>query len=211
MDTAFNSESDSRPNLGPRLRDIRDRRKLSLRILAQRCGLSTNAISLIERGETSPSIATLHKLATALGIGITEFFDDADEQAVVYTPAGARLSTSGNGLLMESLGIGLQDQRIEPLLITVAPITAVDDDDPQPPTTPVSHPGQEFVHCLNGTVQYRVGNRTFALEPGDSLLFEAATPHCFWNDAEAPARILVVFGAQVGVARQRHLEGYGAP
>jgi transcriptional regulator with XRE-family HTH domain len=53
----------SPPDLGPKLRALRKRRGLSLRTLAALCGLSANTISLVERGKTSPSVATLHRLA----------------------------------------------------------------------------------------------------------------------------------------------------
>ena len=64
------------PNVGQRIRMLRDQRKLSLRALADRCGLSINAISLIERGENSPTVSSLHVLATALGVPITDFFEE---------------------------------------------------------------------------------------------------------------------------------------
>lgn len=61
-------------NVGQRIRRLREQRQLSLRALARLCGLSTNAISLIERGENSPTVSSLHALATALGVSITDFF-----------------------------------------------------------------------------------------------------------------------------------------
>ncbi len=70
------------------------------------------------------------------------------------------------------------------------------------------HPGQEFVYCLEGTVQYEVGNQTYDLQAGDSLMFHATQPHRFWNRGAAIARVLLIFQATEGnyLARQRHLE-----
>lgn len=82
-------------NVGMRIRALREQRGLSLRALAERCGLSINAISLIERGENSPTVSSLHVLATALGVKITDFFEDPSEHAVVYVKRNQRLRSQG--------------------------------------------------------------------------------------------------------------------
>lgn len=189
------------PNVGPRIRTIREQRGLSLRALAERCNLSINAISLIERGENSPTVSSLHMLATALGVKITDFFEDPHEHAVVYVRRDQRLATQGNGLLMESLGIGLRNQQLEPFMVTVEPGAGDDSES-------IVHPGQEFVYCLGGMIQYQLSEQTYHLEPGDSLLFDATQPHCFRNTGDSVARVLLIFQAVEGgnLARQRHLE-----
>jgi transcriptional regulator with XRE-family HTH domain len=189
------------PKVGPRIRTLRELRGLSLRALAERCNLSINAISLIERGENSPTVSSLQMLAPALGVKITDFFEDPHEHAVVYVRRDQRLATRGNGLLMESLGIGLRNQQLEPFMVTIEP--GVGDDGES-----IAHPGQEFVYCLEGTVLYQVSGQTYHLEPGDSLLFEATQPHCFSNAGDSLARVMMIFQAIEGssLARQRHLE-----
>jgi transcriptional regulator with XRE-family HTH domain len=189
------------PNVGPRIRTLREQRGLSLRALAERCSLSINAISLIERGENSPTVSSLHMLATALGVKITDFFEDPHEHAVVHIKHDRRLAAQGKGLLMESLGIGLRNQQLEPFMVTIEP--GVGDDGES-----IAHPGQEFVYCLEGTVLYQISGQTYHLEPGDSLLFEATQPHCFRNAGDSLARVLLIFQAVDGghLARQRHLE-----
>jgi len=190
------------PNVGPRIRALREQRGLSLRALAERCRLSINAISLIERGENSPTVSSLHLLATALGVKITEFFEDSSEQAVVFVEKHQRLATEGNGLLMESLGIGLRNQQLEPFMVTVEPGGGN-------ASEAIIHPGQEFVFCLTGAIQYQIGGQNYCLEPGDSLLFEATQPQCFRNVGDCPAQVLLIFQAAEGghLARQRHMEG----
>lgn len=189
------------PNVGPRIRAMREQRQLSLRALAERCNLSVNAISLIERGENSPTVSSLHLLATALGVKITEFFEDSHEHAVVYVKHDHRLATQGNGVSMESLGIGLRNQQLEPFLVTVEPGAGESGE-------AIVHPGQEFVYCVGGSIQYQVGSQVYHLESGDSLLFEASQPHCFQNNSGSLARVLLIFQAVEGglLARQRHLE-----
>jgi transcriptional regulator with XRE-family HTH domain len=188
------------PNVGQRIRLLREERGWSLRALAERCGLSINAISLIERGENSPTVSSLHLLATSLGVSITDFFEDEREQTVVYVRPENRLRSQANGIAMESLGIGLRNQQLEPFLLTVAAETGNIDQ-------PVSHPGEEFIFCLEGEVSYCVADQIYRLEAGSSLLFEAMTPHCFRNTAKTPALLMAVFlaGEDGHLARSLHL------
>ncbi|MFZ2097760.1 MAG: helix-turn-helix transcriptional regulator, partial [Anaerolineales bacterium] len=74
----------SEPNVGMRLRSLREEQGLSLRALAERCGLSINSISQIERGENSPTVSSLHRLATALKVPIATFFQDETKQTIVF-------------------------------------------------------------------------------------------------------------------------------
>lgn len=175
------------PNIGSRIRQFREARGLTLRALAERCSLSVNAISLIERGRNSPTVSSLHALAGALGVGIVEFFHGNGMHDSVYVEKDRRLSHNKDGFLMESLGLGLKNQQLEPFLITLEPDSGVDE--------PMRHSGQEFVHCIKGEVEYRIEENTYKLKPGDSLLLEASHPHSFKNKASRPAVFLIVFQA----------------
>lgn len=188
-------------SVGQRIRLLREQRGLSLRALADKCGLSVNAISRIERGENSPTVASLHLLARALDIPITEFFREASDRATVYVKRGHRLRAEHSGMGIESLGMGLRNQQLEPFLVTLAPGAGGETDS-------ITHAGQEFVYCLQGEIGYQIDAETYTLESGDSLLFEASQPHRFYNTSSATALILLVFQAQEGnqAARRRHLE-----
>ncbi len=107
------------PNVGLRLRSLREQQGLSLRALAERCGLSINAISQIERGENSPTVSSLHRLAVALNVPITDFFQEEARQTMVFVKRDQGLSSHSNGVVMESLGIGLFNQQLEPFRITI--------------------------------------------------------------------------------------------
>jgi transcriptional regulator with XRE-family HTH domain len=191
----------TRPNVGARIRAIRESRGLSLRALAERCGLSANAISLIERGENSPTVSSLHQLAGALRASITDFFLEDDELGVVHVSSNQRLAYRRSGLVMESLGIGLRNQQLEPFLITVEPGVTSD--------RPVVHPGQEFVYCLEGEADYDVDGAVYRLRAGDSLLLDSTRPHFFRNPTSHSTTLLVVFqgGDNLSLARERHLQG----
>jgi transcriptional regulator with XRE-family HTH domain len=176
------------PNVGLRLRILRERHGLSIRALAQQCGLSINAISQIERGDHSPTVSSLHMLASALRVPITAFFEDEREQTLVFVRRDQRLRSQSDGIAMESLGIGLQNQQLEPFFVTVEPGAGNTSE-------PVTHLGEEFVYCVEGKIEYRVNDVVYPLEAGDSLLFEAVHPHSFYNASQSPATLVMVFHA----------------
>ena len=94
-------------NVATRLKELRVARNISMRTLATKSGLSANALSMIERGKTSPSVSTLYKLADALGISITAFFGtETDKQQVVFLKSDQRTRISFTRGVFEGLGGG---------------------------------------------------------------------------------------------------------
>jgi len=189
-----------KPDVGKRVRALRERQGLSLRALSRRSGLSLNAISLIERGTNSPTVSSLHLLADGLKVPITDFFQDGSQQAVIFLKPEERLRTEASGIILESLGTGLRNQQTGPFLISIEPGSGNINQ-------PVTHGGEEFVYCLQGEFAYKVGERVYLLETGCSLLFNANLPHGITNKSEKPARLLMVFNTAEGgnLARRLHI------
>lgn len=173
-------------NVGERLRAIRTGLGLSIRALSEKSGLNVNTISLIENGQTSPSVGTLQQLAHSLQIPVTDFFetDDGDKK-LIHQKNGHRPHTAFAHGTMEDLGAGMPRFGAEPLIVTLEP-------NADSGKTPIVHTGREFVYCLEGHVAYTVDTETFILEPGDSLLFEAYLPHRWKNEDATPSRALLV-------------------
>lgn len=193
--------SDEAPKVGARIRALRSERDLSLRGLADQSGVSANAISRIERGESSPTVSSLHRLARALGVHITQLFDAGPERATVVMRSQERPRSRVEGVVVESLGTGLRGQRLGPFLMTLMPGTSAGGQ-------AVSHPGEEFAYCVEGEVEYRVGEEWYRLSPGDSLLFRATQPHAWRNPGTEQAVLLLVIQTSdedVGVTQQQHL------
>jgi quercetin dioxygenase-like cupin family protein len=163
--------------------------------------LSPNAISLIERGISSPTVSTLHRLAAALQVHITAFFEDHQENIQLILSRAGERPFSGHGLtLLESLGSGLEAQIIIPFVATLQP--GADSGQPE-----MSHAGHELVYCLKGEVEYQVLGEAYRLSVGDALLFEARLPHRWRNPGASPARFLMVFGAcQEHDSVEQHLQ-----
>jgi transcriptional regulator with XRE-family HTH domain len=169
-----------------RLRRMRREQGLSIRSLAAKCGLSANTLSLIEHERTSPSVHTLHLLAEGLGVPLVTFFEDEKpKSALIYQQQGKRpLLRFANGSL-EKLGEGLPPLGAEPILVTLDPGQADD--------KLISHVGREFIYCLEGKVICVVASMEYPLSPGDSLLFDASTPHRWLNASSNHSKLLVLF------------------
>lgn len=176
-------------NVGERLRDLRTKRKKSMRTIARESGLSTNALSMIERGRTSPSVNTLHKLAVALEIPITAFFrPDATKQEIVFSKAGDRRNINFPRGKWEGLGGDNFSGSVEPLMLTI-------EKDAQSGPFGMRHSGYEFVYCLDGQIDYEVENENYSLLPGDCLIFSAQLQHRWQNSSDSITKVIILLTA----------------
>lgn len=173
-------------DVGGRLRELRQGIGVSMRALARMSGLSANALSMIERGRTSPSVSTLYKLATAIGVPITAFFREEPSQSdVVFTKASARTRVPFMRGLWEGLGGEKFTGRVEPFMLTL-------ESGASSGPFGIVHSGHEFVYCLRGELGYEIENEHFLLEQGDSLLFAAELRHRWRNPGKTVANVLFV-------------------
>lgn len=173
-------------DVGARLKELREARNISMRTLATKSGLSANALSMIERGKTSPSVSTLYKLADALGVSITSFFGaEAEKKQVVFLRSDERTRISFTRGVFEALGGEQFDGRVEPFMLTLESGAASG-------PHPITHSGHEFVFCLRGELEYQVERETFHLTPGDSLLFAAHLKHKWKNAGKNVVNALII-------------------
>jgi transcriptional regulator with XRE-family HTH domain len=182
-------EGDLEAAIGHQARQFRQELDMTVGEVAKLAGLSVGMLSKIENGMTSPSLATLRALAEALNVPVTSLFRKYEEQrdaTHVKAEQGLLIERRGSRaghqyqLLGHSIGKGVS---IEPYLVTdVFPL--------------FQHSGQEFIYLLSGKVRYRHGNRTYELQPGDSLFFDADAPHGPEELLELPIRLLSVIVEQ---------------
>jgi len=158
--------------------EIRKRRKgldLTVAELGSAAGISAGMMSKIENGAISPSLQTLKALAEALNVPISRLFAETDDRrdcSYVKAGRGVRIERRGTkaGHLYDLLGNSLAgDVVVEPYLITLERDAL--------PYSHFRHVGVEFIYMLSGKVRYRHQDRSYLLEPGDSLFFDAAAPH----------------------------------
>jgi transcriptional regulator with XRE-family HTH domain len=173
-------------NVGQRLKQLREEQNISMRGLAVKSGLSANALSMIERGKTSPSVSTLYKLSDALGVPITEFFNQQlERQEVVFLKSNERTHIAFNRGNLEGLGGEQFVGKVSPFLVNL-------ENGASSGLVPMSHTGHEFVFCLRGKLEYRVEKQNYILESGDSLLFAAQLNHSWKNSGGNVASALII-------------------
>jgi transcriptional regulator with XRE-family HTH domain len=181
--------NDLQRRIGEQLEAVRRHRGLTLRELAKASGLSLTTVHQIEAGRTSPGLATLQSLATALGVSLGALLDGNVQPAcAVHLRAAERPGVSIPGGRLERLASGLASQRLRGLVLVLGPRRETG-------ATPIVHPGQELVLGLEGSCAYEVAGRRYPLEPGDSLLFEGTQPHRALNPGPRRARVLLLLYA----------------
>jgi transcriptional regulator with XRE-family HTH domain len=172
---------------------VRARRQeigLSVGQLAARSGISKGMLSKVENAQTSPSLATLARLAAALDMPVTSLFRGlSEERDAVFVKAGAgpeivRQGTRA-GHTYQLLG-SLRGPRklLEPLLVSLNERTEV---------FPLfQHGGVEILYMLEGVMEYGYGTQRYRMEPGDTLQFEGEIAHGPTDLIELPIRFLSI-------------------
>ena len=176
--------------VGERDHDARHTLGLTMAQFAEVAEISLGMVSKIEHGQTSPSLSTLTRLAHAAGVPITAFFRGLDEEHdVVIVRAGDRMEIlhegSRPGHVYENLGsLRGRTRIIEPMMVT---LESADDVFPL-----FQHEGVEFLHILEGIMEYGYGPRNYRLEPGDTIQIHGEVAHGPINLVELPVRFMSI-------------------
>ena len=167
-----------------RLRALRRQRRLTLRVLAERTGLSQGFLSQAERGHSMPSIGSLQRIAAALDTQISYFFDEQESQPVVLraherTPLLTDLEHI-NKFVLTARPL----ENLEVLLCVVEPGGSTSREF-------ASHgPSDEFVIVLRGVAEFEVGGQTHTLEQGDCITYSSSIPHRATNNSSVMLELL---------------------
>jgi transcriptional regulator with XRE-family HTH domain len=174
--------------IGSSVRRARRRSGMSTRELAQRASLSQPFLSNIENGRSSPSVATLYKLAAALGIGATDLLPASADEGIVVVRAGEGVATGvdeSQGVARSTLLAGAPGRLMEARRATIEP--------GQPAGSWFEHGGEDFLHVLDGVLRVEFGTgRIEELVGGDSLWHEGAIPHRWRVGPDVGASLLLV-------------------
>lgn len=172
--------------LGAKLALARAERGWSLAELARRAGVSTASVHKIEKSGMTPTIATLMKVAAALGTSVSYFIDEdvaVPAAMVVRGDKRARLYTSKTGIALDNVSGRYGRYRLAGAEARVEAFASSGPD-------PMRHPGEELVYLLEGAMRFTVDGDPTDLSPGDSIHFRTDRPHTWENTSEAPARAL---------------------
>lgn len=178
-------------HLGTTIRQLRLQHGLTIAEVSERAGISRGMLSKIENSLAATSLETLEQLANALGVTLAKLFQNYN------LPRGAaQLVKNGEGMEVVRRGtrVGHTYQLLaydqgphktfEPFLIS---LEVAGEEFPS-----FEHPGTEFIHMLEGKLEYRVGKDTFVLNPGDSLTFRGEIPHGPETLMQTPIKFLAI-------------------
>jgi transcriptional regulator with XRE-family HTH domain len=176
--------------LGQVVREFRKRAGLGIAELARRAQLSPGMLSKIENGAISPSLASIRTLARALQVPVTSLFREFDDVS------DATFVKAGEGMLVYRTGLHTEHEyrvlgqttakgiTVEPYMITYGETSSA--------IPFLRRTGTQFIHVLEGQLNYRHGNRVFLMSEGDSLLFQADVPHGPEELLRVPVRYISV-------------------
>ncbi len=180
--------------LGSKVRELRQNKHYTLQDVAAKTGLSKPFLSQIENDHVVPPVATLLKLARAYNVGLAHFFQDqvgSDKITITRRHERVRVEKRPHhqkgevNYVYEALDIKKVNKQMEPFMVEF-PVQETSQ------MVFVSHDGEEFLHLLDGRLEFRSVDRVEVLEAGDSIYFESDMSHSFRCLGEKPARALVV-------------------
>jgi transcriptional regulator with XRE-family HTH domain len=194
--------SDLNQRIADRVRELRTAQGLSLDTLATKSSVSRSMISLIERGETSPTAVVLERLAGGLGVMMAALFD---------TPAAAAEAPSGpvarrdDQPLWQDPASGYLRRNVSPPGVP-QPMQIVEVRFPPGGRVAFETGGRDMrvhqqVWLLEGAIDVTVGKECHRLREGDCLAMQLDRPTMFHNPTRKPARYAVVIASESAARR----------
>jgi transcriptional regulator with XRE-family HTH domain len=196
------SAPDVNHRIADRVRDLRAAQGLSLDALATRSGVSRSMISLIERGESSPTAVVLDKLAAGLGVALASLFDAPAEAAKAPSGPVARREDQPE---WRDPGSGYVRRNVSPPGAP-QPMQIVEVRFPAGARVAFENAGRETqvhqqVWILEGAIDIAVGNERHRLREGDCLAMQLDHPVLFHNPSRKAARYAVVTSCETPTRR----------
>lgn len=178
-ETKIRALPDSEPRMAHLGRVIRASRegRMTVEELAEIAGVSGGLISQLERGIGNPSFNTLMRLSRALGLPISALFQGEDyepERRIVRAEERRKLTSEG---LMQELLTPDANHKLGMVRTIVPPGYSSED-------TPMTHPGEEAFHILEGELEVTLDGHVYLLSEGDTVSFDSAIPHAYSNRTE---------------------------
>ncbi|MCR8656551.1 helix-turn-helix domain-containing protein [Paenibacillus endoradicis] len=160
--------------LGRRIRLIRKEQKRTQEDIALIAGITKSMLSKIESGGAMPAVATLMKIATALGVRTADLLEDESDLGTIlvtkdqYDSLNKWIDTN-KGYSFFPFAPSKRDKLMQPYLFRAYKGT--------PNTHTFSHLGEEFIYVISGEMNYQVGNIQYRLTSGDTLYFNSMEEH----------------------------------
>jgi transcriptional regulator with XRE-family HTH domain len=194
---------DVNARIARRLRELRDARGFSLDALADRSGVSRSTISLIERGQSSPTATVLDKLAAGLGATLASLFEEADKPAVPVSPVARAAdqvvwTDPASGYVRRNLSPAGAGSALQLVSVTFPAGRRVAYDSP-PRDTEI----QQQIWLIDGVMEITVGTARHRLEAGDCLAMSLDQPIVYRNPTRKPACYVVALATLASPTSRR--------
>jgi transcriptional regulator with XRE-family HTH domain len=181
--------------VGPKLRELRKQRGVTLAEVSRTTGISESTLSRLESGTRRPNLELLLPLAQAYGVPLDELVGaphtgdprvhlrPVHHRGMTYIP----LTRRAGGMQAYKLVIPPSRGQVEPDLKT--------------------HEGYEWLYVLEGRLRLLLGERDLLLKPGEVAEFDTLIPHWLGSADARPVELLVLFGPQ---GERAHLRAHPA-
>ena len=196
MDIVSNMVDGLNERIAERVRELRAASGLSLDALATKCGVSRSMISLVERGESSPTAVLLAKLAIGLGVTLAALFDPPATAQKNTGPLARRADQPewrdpGSGYLRRNVSPAGTSQSLQIVEVSF----------PAGARVAFENGGREVrahqqVWLLEGSMVITAGKERYRLQKGDCVAMQLDRPTMFHNPARKPARYAVVIASE---------------
>jgi transcriptional regulator with XRE-family HTH domain len=192
---------DVNERIAERVRELRAERAMSLDALAGRSGVSRSMISLVERGETSPTAVVLEKLAAGLGVTLASLFD----APAVEPPGDGPVARRADQPEWQDPASGYTRRNVSPAGVP-QPMQIVDVHFPAGGRVAFESGARDVrvhqqVWVLDGAIDVTIGSDRHRLREGDCLAMQLDRPTMFHNPTRKPARYAVVLASEPYVRR----------
>ena len=182
--------------VGEKIRELREKKGLSLQDMANRTGYTSALLSQVENHFISPPLGALIKIAKALEVKVGTFFGEEPRASCAIVRRDERKHISrfaskegvSYGYSYESLGFDKKDRQMEPFLVTLEPATVKSE-------KLSTHDGEEFIFVLEGEMEAILGGHKDVLHAGDSIYYDSTIPHKVQCHRDIPTKILAVIWA----------------
>ena len=168
------------------LKKLREEKKLSLDKLAELTGVSKSMLGQIERGDSSPTIATVWKIANGLKVSFTSLLETPQSDTTLLHQADISPLLEDNGRYRLFPFFPIEEgRRFEVYSIEI---------DPGGQLSAEAHPQgtQEFLTLFEGKLTVRVDQQDYVLAQGDSIRFRADRPHAYQNSGQGLVKLSMV-------------------
>lgn len=170
------------PKVGALIRARRRQMQKTLQEVCDEAGITPGYLSQVERDQATPSLGTLAQIARSLDVGM-DYFIAAPTAGEGLTRADERpkFSVDGSSVLYERIATDFAGNMLSSFVLTVPSGYR---------SEVVSHEGEEIIFVLEGSITQKLDDEEMVMGAGDSLHFRGNRPHAWWNDSDAPARLL---------------------